>query len=97
MDLGKYCSENPDKGTEIDCLQDNYDKLTDDCQRSVVAVTEREADDIGEQRVLIVFFGQPFPLYLCATYAPSRKMFRYHRNGSTFGESLQQSDDEILQ
>ena len=48
MDLGKYCSENPDKGTEIDCLQDNYDKLTEECQRSVVAVTEREADDIGE-------------------------------------------------
>ena len=47
LDLGKLCSENPEKGAEVDCLQEHYDKLTEDCQQAVARVTEREADDIG--------------------------------------------------
>jgi len=53
LDLGKYCSENVEKGNEVDCLQDNYDKLTEDCQQSVMAVTEREADDIEMDRLMV--------------------------------------------
>ena len=58
LDLGKYCSENVEKGNEVDCLQDNYDKLSEDCQQSVVAITEREADDIGQNR-LVYCIGFP--------------------------------------
>ena len=48
LDLGKLCSENPEKGAEVDCLQEHYDKLTEDCQEAVKRVTDREADDIGQ-------------------------------------------------
>ena len=31
-DLGAYCSENTEKGEEMECLQDHFDQLSPECR-----------------------------------------------------------------
>ncbi|CAI9714844.1 Golgi apparatus protein 1 [Octopus vulgaris] len=53
QNLGQYCSFETDKGQEVRCLQDNYEKLSDDCQEAVRTFTEDEDENIELDAILI--------------------------------------------
>ncbi|KAK3610023.1 hypothetical protein CHS0354_032371 [Potamilus streckersoni] len=56
-ELGKYCSNAAstwiEKGKEIACLQDCFDKLSDDCKNAVGNFTEDEDEDIELDNILM--------------------------------------------
>lgn len=45
-DLATYCSHDVNKGQEIDCLQQNLEKLEQDCRLAVGNLTEEQAEHI---------------------------------------------------
>ena len=45
-DLASYCNSNVNKGQEIDCLQQNLEKLEQDCRIAVGNLTEEQAEHI---------------------------------------------------
>ncbi|XP_013408738.1 Golgi apparatus protein 1 isoform X2 [Lingula anatina] len=52
-DLATYCSQETEKGAEVECLQDNYDSLSDECQEAVGNFTEDEDADIELDKILM--------------------------------------------
>ncbi|XP_067905765.1 Golgi apparatus protein 1-like isoform X2 [Heterodontus francisci] len=53
IDLGKWCSEKPDPGQELECLQDHLDDLAVDCREIVGNLTELESEDIQIEALLM--------------------------------------------
>lgn len=43
-DLGKWCSERPEAGQELGCLQDHLEDLLPDCREVVGNLTELESE-----------------------------------------------------
>lgn len=53
-DLGRWCSgENVEEGEEIECLQDNLEKLTAGCKEAVMTFTEMEDADVELDHLLM--------------------------------------------
>ncbi|XP_071784755.1 Golgi apparatus protein 1-like isoform X1 [Asterias amurensis] len=52
-DLGQYCADKTGKGEELNCLQDNVEKLQDDCRKMIGNFTVEEAEDIKMNRKLM--------------------------------------------
>uniref|UniRef100_A0A8C4QBS8 Golgi apparatus protein 1 n=1 Tax=Eptatretus burgeri TaxID=7764 RepID=A0A8C4QBS8_EPTBU len=52
-DLGKWCSDKPEFGTELECLQEHMDELWDPCKQLVSNFTMLEGQDI-EIEVLLM-------------------------------------------
>ncbi|XP_074644298.1 Golgi apparatus protein 1-like isoform X2 [Tubulanus polymorphus] len=52
-DLAEFCSENVQKGNEIECLQDHLEDLADECRSAVGNFTEDEDMDPELDRILI--------------------------------------------
>ncbi|XP_067651519.1 Golgi apparatus protein 1-like isoform X2 [Haliotis asinina] len=55
-DLGSYCSSNKDDtavGAEMECLQNNYDELSEDCQQVIGDLMEEEDKDIELDHILM--------------------------------------------
>lgn len=53
VDLGKQCSDQVEKGEEIECLQEKFDNLTATCQKAISDFTEEEGEDYKLDRVLV--------------------------------------------
>ncbi|GAB1597551.1 Golgi apparatus protein 1-like [Argonauta hians] len=53
QNLGQFCSLETAKGQELRCLQDNYEKLSDECQEAVRTFTEDEDENIELDAILI--------------------------------------------
>lgn len=53
VDLGKYCSDQVEKGEEIQCLQKRFDNLTTTCKEAISQFTEEEGEDYKLDRVLV--------------------------------------------
>ena len=45
-DLASFCSHDVNKGQEIDCLQQNLEKLEQNCRSAVGNLTEEQAEHI---------------------------------------------------
>ncbi len=46
QDLAAFCSEATGRGKEMECLQENLDKLRTNCKEQVTNYTEEEAEHI---------------------------------------------------
>ncbi|CAE1332042.1 GLG1 [Acanthosepion pharaonis] len=53
QDLGQFCSIETAKGQEVRCLQDKYEKLSEECQDAVRSFTEEEDENIELDAILI--------------------------------------------
>ncbi|XP_006817653.1 Golgi apparatus protein 1-like, partial [Saccoglossus kowalevskii] len=51
--LGEFCSENVNSGEEMDCLQQNYEKLDGKCKALIQNFTTEESEDIKLDRLLM--------------------------------------------
>ncbi|XP_070575745.1 Golgi apparatus protein 1-like isoform X2 [Ptychodera flava] len=51
--LGRYCSENVNKGEEMDCLQKHLEDLQGECKSLVANFTVEEAEDIKLDKMLM--------------------------------------------
>lgn len=54
-ELANYCSEKTGKGEEMQCLQDNLNKLQANCKKAVTEFTENEAGDIELNPIIMTY------------------------------------------
>ncbi|XP_061594181.1 Golgi apparatus protein 1-like isoform X1 [Cololabis saira] len=52
-DLGKWCSEKPEAGQDLECLQDHLEDLVSTCREVVGNLTELESEDIQIDALLV--------------------------------------------
>lgn len=54
-DLANFCPAKTGKGEEMQCLQDNLDKLQSECKKAVSEFTENEAGDVELNPIIMTY------------------------------------------
>lgn len=54
-DLSTFCFDKTEKGEEMQCLQDNLEKLQEKCKKAVINYTEEEAEHIELNPIIMTY------------------------------------------